>query len=157
MPGDYLLQLFETTRQMLLVISAKREAGGPTGAREEIEKTCLQVTGISFDLVRRYSPEALIDLLRCSGDVYQKSILLAELLIQYAEVSREEEMITDEIASTLKAYCLLSESIGVLNPEEKVSYYSTLDILAKKLSIYKDDPYIREKLRKYAINTDLGD
>jgi hypothetical protein len=146
MPVDYLLRLFEWTRQTLIAISQKREAGGYGPAREEIEKACLRVTGLSFNLIRRYSPEALFDLMQLGTDPYLRSIFLAELLIQYAQISQEEGNIVDEIASNLQAYYLLSESIGLLPPVEEAAYRSKLEILAQKLSVYRDNPYVREKL-----------
>lgn len=153
MPEDYMMRLLEQTTQMLATIMNQKMEGGNDGAIHEIETACLRVTGLSFNLVRSYSPEALIDLMQHGADPYQKSILLAELLIQYAKISEDEGRTADEIASTLQAYCLISESIGVLNPEEITIYHSKLDILAKRLSAFKDNPYIQQKLAPRASPT----
>ncbi len=76
MPEDYMMRLIEQTTQMLASIMARKMEGGNDGATQEIETACLRVTGLSFDLIRRYSPEALFDLMQHGADAYQKSILL---------------------------------------------------------------------------------
>jgi hypothetical protein len=154
MPEDYMMRLIEQMTQMLAAIMDQKMEGGNDGAMHEIKTVCLRVTGLPFDLVKRYSPEALIDLMQQGADAYQKSILLAELLIQYAQISRDEGRTADEIASTLQAYCLILESIGVLNPEEKAAYRSKLNILAQKLSVFKDNPYIQEKLTRLSLKSE---
>jgi hypothetical protein len=145
MPTDFLLRLLEWTR-LLELISVKREAGGYPGAIEEIEKACLQVLGLSFNLIKHYSPEALVGLMQQSTDASQKSIFLAELLIEYAKINAAEGKTADAIGSNLQAYCLLWESIGILSPEKEAPYRSKLNILAKKLSVFKENPYIQERL-----------
>jgi hypothetical protein len=147
MPTDYFLRLLEMLQPMLIEIDIKRAAGGLDGAREEIEKACLRITGLSFDLLRHNSPEALFDLMQRGTDPYQKSILLAELFIQHAKINEEEGNTADEIGDTLQAYCLISNSIGVLDAEEKAVYDSKLELLAQKLSAFKDNPYIQQRLK----------
>ena len=79
--------------------------------------------------------------------------MLAELLLQCAEINEEEGKLQEAVVSQLQAFCLLAESFDVLSPEEKAIYRPKLDTLAKKLSAYKDDPYIQQKLTLHA---DLG-
>jgi hypothetical protein len=100
-------------------------------------------------MIRRYSPEGLSDLLKLGSDSYQKSILLADLLILHARMMEDLGKTAEEIASTLKAYCLIADSIGVLGKGEEPVYRAKLGVLAQKLSLYENHPYIREVLSKY--------
>lgn len=141
---DFLREL--EWERLLAAIIIRREGKGYNEAREEIEKACLRVTGLPFNLIRRYSPEALLDLMQRGAESSQKSIYLAELLIEYSKICDAEGKTADEIGSTLQAYCLLREAIGILPAKEEAIYRSKLNLLAKKLSVYGDNPYIQVRL-----------
>lgn len=145
-----MLRLIEQAERMMAAIRAQRIEGGSDGAMREIEKSCLRTVGLPLSVVRRSSPEMLLDLLRQSGNFYSRAVLLAELLLQCAEMDEEEGKLQETVGSQLQAFCLLAESLDVLSPDEKAIYRPKLDILAEKLSVFKDDPYIQQKLTLYA-------
>jgi hypothetical protein len=141
-----LLRLIEQAERLRAAIREQKIAGGNDGAMQEIEKACLRSIGLPLSVVRRSSPELLLDLLKQNGDFYYRAVLLAELLLQCAEINEEEGKLQETVVGQLQAYCLLAESLDVLSPEEKAIYRPKLDTLAIKLSAFKDDPYIQQKL-----------
>jgi hypothetical protein len=155
MPEDYLMRMIEQTTQMLLSILAAKKAGRNDDAASEIETACSQRIGLPLALVKRSSPEALSDLMQRGGGRYVRGVLLAELLLQDAELCELAGKTADAIRSQLQAFCLLAESIDVLSPEDHIVYRAKLDALAQKLDEASCDPYLREKLSNYAIQRNV--
>ena len=112
---------------------------------------CLQTVGLPLDRVRKSSPESIAAMLATSGALRpQRSIMLAELLMQDAEVSEAAGRKADAMLSRLHAFCLLSDSIDVLGPEEQPAYRQKLAALAATIEACSADPYVRDRLRRYA-------
>jgi len=152
MPQDYLMRMIEQTTLMLLSILAAKKAGRNDDAAAEIEAACLQRIGLPLALVQRSSPEALSDLMQRSGDRYVRSILLAELLLQDAELCELSEKNSEMIRSRLQAFCLLAESIDALSAEDQLVYRDKLDSLVQTLGTASADAYLQEKLRTYVVS-----
>jgi hypothetical protein len=148
-PIDYLLRVIEQTSLMLASIVLKRSAGRNDDARQDIERACANRVGLPFSLVRRSSPEALSQMIHAGGSPHLRSVLLAELLMQEAEINQVTGDSVEAVRARVQAFCLLAESIGVLSPEEQAVYRRKLDELARELSPLGDDPYLRGKLDNY--------
>ena len=152
MPEDYLLRLFEQVTLMLAAIHDRRAAGRNDDAAGEIETACLHTIGLPFALIKRSSPEALSDLMQRGGERYFRSILLAELLLQEAELNKEAGKLTEMMRGQLQAFCLISESINVLSRDDQIIYRIKLKQLAKELEETCPDPYLLEKLKQHSQN-----
>src|SRR5438477_2220887 len=102
MAQDYILRLIEQVGQMLATILRLRKAGRSAEAAGQVALHCQQLTGLPFDLVKHSSPAKLLGLLATSGAArYQREVILAELLMQDAELSdataREREALVSRV------------------------------------------------------------
>jgi hypothetical protein len=151
MPQDYLMRLIEQIGQMLASILTLRRAGRNEEAAQEIDAMCLQTAGLPLDRIRKSSPESIAAALATSGALrHARAITLAELLMQDAELSEAAGRKADGMLSRLHAFCLLSDSIDVLGAEEQSIYRQKLTALAATIEACSADPYVHERLRRYA-------
>ncbi len=149
MGQDYMMRLMEQVGRMLATVVAHRKAGRNAEAAQEIEASCSETIGLPWDVVRRSSPDAIWESLQQSGGMrFSRAVMLAELLIADAELSIDDGRPADAIRSRLQAFCLLSESIGVLSLDEAAVYRPKLAFLAGQLNAI-GGPYIRETLDRY--------
>jgi hypothetical protein len=150
MAQDYIMRL---TRQIALMIAAiitRRRAGQIEEARQELDALCQQTNGLTLDAVKKLSPEALAELLGQSGvNRYYRSLLLAELLIQDAEILEAQGAAPGAIFGYLHAFCLLWDTYPVLSQEEQAICRPKLDALAAKLEDLPENPFTTERLKAY--------
>jgi len=151
MAQDYFMRMLEESSRMLEAVLIQRKAGRNYDAVHELERACELRIGLPLSVVKGSSPEALSELMQRSGDRYTLSVLLAELLLQDAELNKLAGRSADAIRSQLQAFCLLGESIDVLSPVDQAAYRPKLEALAHELGAISNDPYLEEKLRKYSI------
>lgn len=151
MPEDYIMRLIQQVGAMLAAIIAKRGDSRPAEARQDLDSTCLQTIGLPLGTLKRYSPDGLARQLEQSGaNRYARSIMLAELFIQDAELLSEKG--NDEqgaLASWLHAFCLVFDSFPLLSADEQEAYRPKLEMLAAKLEHLPPNPYVTDKLRAY--------
>ena len=144
------MRLVQQIAAMLAAIIAKRRAGQIAEARQEIDATCLQTIGLPLTTLKRMPPEAVAEHLAASGgNRYPRAVMLAELLIQDAELFEEKGEPEQALASYLHAFCLLSDSIDVLSSEEQAIYRAKLAMLAGKLARLPPNPYVSTRLAAY--------
>ncbi len=123
MARDYILRLIDQVAMMLAEIVAKRKGGERGLARTEIENQALQHTGLPMSLIRGATPAMVADLLRNGGELrFIRAILLAELLLQDAEISEESGDKGAALTAYLHAWCLLHDSIGSFNADERAHF-----------------------------------
>jgi len=150
MAEDYIMRL---TRQIAMIIAAiitRRRAGQIDEARQEIETNCQQTIGLTLDAVKQLSPEALAELLSQSGaNRYYRSLLLAELLIQDAEMLEAQGAAAGAIFGYLHTFCLLWDTYPVLSPEEQAICRPKLNALAAKLEDLPVNPFTTERVKAY--------
>jgi hypothetical protein len=150
MPEDYIMRLIQQIGALLAAILAKRGDGRPVEARQELDSTCLQTLGLPLATLKRYTPEALAKQLEQSGgNRYVRSIMLAELLIQDAELLAENGEPRDALASYLHSFCLIFDSYPFLTTDEQAIYRPKLEMLAAKLEHLPPNPYVTHKLRAF--------
>jgi hypothetical protein len=75
--------------------------------------------------------------------------MLAELLIQDAEISAAQGEPQQALADYLHAFCLLFDSIEVLSSEEQATYRPKLAMLAAKLDHLPPNPFVTQRLCAY--------
>jgi hypothetical protein len=104
-----------------------------------------------FDVIRGSSPEALWNLLGQGGGLrYPRAVMLAELLLQDAELAKSENRPADVLRSEVQAFCLLSECLPVLSHDDAAVYRPKVEALARELErTFGGEPYVQEKLRRY--------
>jgi hypothetical protein len=146
---DYLRQLTQSRELMLNELMIKRTAGDGAGALSVLDSLCRRMVGVPLSLIRRTSPERLMDLIRLSGQANFNSILVAELLLQDVELSEEVGNNSQAMVSRLQAFYLLVESLNLLAPDEQVEYRKKLDALASKMESTCNDPYLKSKIDDY--------
>ena len=155
MPEDYIMRLIQQVAAMLAAIIAKRGDGKPAEARQDLDSTCLQTIGLPLATLKRYSPEALARQLEQSGaNRYGRSIMLAELFIQDAELLSENGSDAQgALGSWLHAFCLVFDSFPLLSADEQAVYRPKLEILAAKLEHLPPNPFVTDKLRAWRLST----
>jgi hypothetical protein len=141
MAQDYIMRLIEQIGQLLASILAHKHPGRDREAMAEIEAVCLEHVGVPMSLVRRSSPEGLWALLAPGGALrYPRAILLAELLLQDAELSERTGRNVAALCAQLQAFSLLRLSIDLLTIDEAAVYRPKLEALARKLQAARNDP-----------------
>lgn len=119
---------------MLAQIVAKKTRGDVSGAAAEIEEQCLQHIGLPLILIKQSSPDAVAGLLASGGALRTtRAILLAELLLQDAELSELRGNPPEAVLSYSHAQRLLADVVGALNPDEQAHYRDQLANIAAKL------------------------
>lgn len=150
MAQDYVMRLIEQVSRMLAAIIAYKQAGRDAEAALEIDLSCRQTIGLPLESVRRSSPEYLWEFLQQGGGLrYSRAVMLAELFLQDAELSKIGNRPDDAILSQRHAFCLLAESIGVLSRDEAAIYRPKLEALANELEASSSDTYLQQKLQAY--------
>lgn len=146
---DYLLRLVQARDLMLYEITLARTSGSDDGAKSVLESVCRRVVGIPLSVVRHTSPEMLLELIEHGAGRNFNSILIAEMLIQDVELNEKVGNLQEAAVSRFQAFCLLSASFGLLQPEEQIEYRAKLEALAKDLTALSDNPYVRGKIDEY--------
>ncbi len=130
MAQDYILRLIEQVSLMLAELSRMRQGEKP----ERISAICLREVGLPLDLVKHSSPETIFQLLESGGGTqYVRAVLLAELLLHDADVSKAAGKTRAAMISRVQAQALLAHSIDELSPEEKALYRTKLEALTVDL------------------------
>ncbi len=147
---DYLLQLAEQVAQLLAAILGHRAAGRSAEAGLVVEEACAQLIGLPLETVRRLTPENLAALLaQNAAQQVGRSVLLAELLMQDAELSVEAGRPVAAQCSRLQAFCLLDDALGQLPAAEADTYRPKLAALAGQLAALRHVPYVQQRLHAY--------
>ena len=111
---------------MLAELSQLKKAERPA----RIGALSLHEVGLPIDLVKHSSPETLFQLLETGGATqYFRAVLLAELLLQDAELSDAAGKNREALISRAQAKALLAHSIDNLSPEEQAVYRPKLEAL----------------------------
>jgi hypothetical protein len=130
MPQDYILRLVEQVALMLAELARLKNSEKPA----RISALCLRETGLPLDFVKHSAPDIVLRLLETGGGTqHARAVLLAELLLQDAEVSDAAGKNREAIISRAQAATLLEHSIGELSPEEQAVYRPKLDALRSGL------------------------
>lgn len=130
MAEDYILRLIEQVSLMLAELS--RLKAGEKPAR--ISALCLRDTGLPLDFVKHSSPEAILQLLETGGGTqYARAVLLAELLLQDADISDAAGKNREATISRAQAEALLAHSMDQLSPDEQAIYRPKLEALTLDL------------------------
>jgi hypothetical protein len=134
MSQDYILRLIEQVGQMLASILTLRKAGRNAEATKEIEVVCLRAVGLPFNLVKQSSPETLLQLLQSGGGTqYVRAVMLAELLLQQAELCDAARKDREAMISRAQAHRLLAHAINSLAPDEQAVYRAKLKVIAEAM------------------------
>jgi hypothetical protein len=147
MAEDYVMRLVQQIAAVLAAIITKRRNGQLEEARQDLETACLQTIGLSLKTVKQLSPDAIARHLRDSGgNRYPRSVMLAELLIQDAEILEQQGAMSGTMPGHVHAFCLLADAYPVLSGEEQAFYGPKLDALAAKLERQPLNPSMAERL-----------
>lgn len=150
MAQDYIMRLTQQLVAMLAAIIAKRRAGQVEDAKQDLANLCRQNVGLNLDTVKQLSPDALAAQLTSSGALrYPRSVMLAEFLIQDAEILEEQGQPQQALPNYIHAFCLLSDTIDFLTREEQDVFRPKLEELATKLEQLPPNPYTSERIRAY--------
>lgn len=135
MPQDYIVRLIQQMAAMLAVIVSRRQAGRLDEAGEAIAEECLRNVGLPWEMVVQAPPDALQELLAIGGELrFIRSIALAELLLQDAEI---QSMRGNPLFSAVRyqaAHHLLSRVVDALAPDERQYYRAKLADVATRLA-----------------------
>jgi len=135
MAQDYLLRLIEQVSQMIAEILALRKVGRISDAAEQIEAICQQNIGLPLDLVKRSAPEAILQLLASGGGTQHiRAVMLAELLVQDAELNDDAGKNREATISRAQARVLLARNIDRLSPDDQTVYRRKLEALDAQIS-----------------------
>jgi hypothetical protein len=126
MGQDYILRLIEQVAQMLAEIRRLRNAERP----ERIGAICEREIGLPLSLVKHSSPDTILQLLESGGATrHVRAVILAELLLQDAELSEAAGKSQEAMVSRAQAKVLLERNIDSLSPDEQAGYRPKLEEL----------------------------
>ena len=135
MAQDYLLRLIEQVSQMIAEVLALRKIGRISDAAEQIEAMCQQNIGLPLDLVKRSAPETILQLLESGGGTQHiRAVMLAELLLQDAELNDAAGKNREATISRAQARVLLARNIDRLSPDDQTVYRRKLEALDAQIS-----------------------
>lgn len=134
MPQDYILRLLQQLGAIVATISGKRTAGDLAGAEQEIDEQCQRHVGLPLVVVRQSSPEGLDGLLAMGGVMQlHRSLILAELLRQDAELARSRGNPLSAVASLRQADHLIERALPSLVGEEAKAFRRAAQDIAVQL------------------------
>lgn len=155
MPTDYIIRTIEQIATALSGIIAKQHGGQYAEARAELDKKCLETIGLHINELGRLSPEAIANALNSSGAFrHPRALILAELLLHDASMGDADGNNPRAPMDYLHAFCLLTDSIQILDIEDQKVYRSKIEALAVRLGELRAHPYIDQKLRRYEQSKD---
>lgn len=150
MQRDYVMRLIEQVAALIASMVCKVRSGQYLEARAELNEKAQQNVGLTLDEARKFSPEAVKELLGSAGGLrYGRAVMLAELLLLDAEISEATGHPSDALLNYLHAFCLLCDSVDGLPLDDQAVYLEKLDKLAARLTTLPDHPYLSEKLAGY--------
>ena len=148
MVRDYVMRLVEQVAKLLVSIAAKREAGQHDEARADLNALCQEHAGLTLDFIKRTSPEGVAEALAAAGALrHARAVLLADLLTLDAGISDDTGRAAEATVARLHAFCLLAESMPMLNRDEQATYQPKLDRLRESLRAVSGNPYVQGKLQ----------
>jgi hypothetical protein len=132
MSQDYVLRLIEQVAQILSAIIASQRAGRNDEALEQIRVACQDKVGIPLEMVGRSSPETLLHLLEAGGALrHARAVILAELLIAHATISKNAKRHGDAMIARAQAYALIADALPYLESNEQSIYREKMESLRK--------------------------
>jgi hypothetical protein len=138
-PSDYVLRLIDQIALMLAEILQRRKLGRAREAHDQIANACLQSVGLPFGLVKNSAPETILEMLATGGGMqHVRAIMLAELLLQDAEIEAQAGKKREALISRAQARTLIAHNLGQLSSEDQASYRAKLDSLAQSDVSSKD-------------------
>jgi hypothetical protein len=150
MSRDYLLRIIDPIAALIDEINDKLRSGDNSGAKAELNSRSQQACGVDISQIQRMSPEAVAQLLDTSGGVRQgRAILLAELFIKDAEIHQEDE--ARATIDYIHAFCLLTDTVDMLDVEDQATYRPKIRTLASRLKHLETHPYIGAKLKQHEV------
>ncbi len=148
MAKDYFLRMIDQIAAVLEEINERQRSGDNSGAKAELSSQSQQTLGLDISQIQRMSPEAVAQLLDTSGGLRQgRAILLAELLLKDAEMHHEDA--SRATIDYVHAFCLLADTVDMLDVEDQATYRPKVQALAARLKDLQTHPYIREQLRQH--------
>jgi hypothetical protein len=139
------LRMMDLIAQMLAELVALRRTAGSVETRRRIAAMCLEGTGLPFDFVKKSAPAEILKLLKSGGAVYHiRAVLIAELLLQDAELNDTSGSKREAQIERAQAYILLSDSVDLLSSEEQASYQPKIKALAERLTEKRTASVLRE-------------
>jgi hypothetical protein len=130
--SDYVLRLIDQIALMLSEIFQLRKLGRTGAAHAEISKACLENVGLPFELVKRSAPETILEMLATGGGTqHVRAIMLAELLLQEAELAESARQKREALIGRAQARALIAHNLAQLSPEDQTIYRSKLDALSE--------------------------
>jgi hypothetical protein len=148
MARDYFLRMIDQIATLIEEIEERQRSGDNSGAKAELNSRSQQALGLDISQIQRMSPEAVAQLLETSGGLRQgQGILLAELLLKDAELHPEDA--PRATVDYVHAFCLLADTVDMLDVEDQATYRPKLQALAVRLQDLQSHPYIGEKLRQH--------
>jgi hypothetical protein len=130
MGSDYIMNLIEQISIMLAELARMKAVEKPA----HLSALSIRETGLPFDLVKHSSPETVLQWLETGGGTqYARAVILAELLLADAELSKAAGKNRDAAISHAQAHALLAHSVEHLTPEEQAIYRPKLETLAAEL------------------------
>jgi hypothetical protein len=148
MARDYFLRMIDQIAAVLEEIDERQRTGDNSGAKAELNSRSQQAVGLDISQIQRMSPEAVAQLLETAGGLRQgRAILLAELLLKDAEMHQEDA--SRATIDYVHAFCLLADTIDMLDVEDQARYRPKIQDLAARLKDLQTHPYIRDKLRQH--------
>lgn len=128
MSQDYFLRLIEQISQMLAAVISARKAGRNDEAEEKLAGACQNNVGIPLEIVRKSSPETLLQLLEQGGALqYVRAVMLAELLLQDSAIQEDKGRSSDALIARAQACALLADAVPHLPPAEQSIYRAKME------------------------------
>ena len=129
MPQDYFLRT-STLRKCSRRFWRREKHAGKSETIEQIAGTDQDHVGIPLEIVRRSSPETLLQLLESGGALrYVRAVILAELLMQDSAVQEEHGKLREALIARAQAYALVSDALPHLPPTEQSIYRKKMELL----------------------------
>ena len=139
MASDYVLRLIDQIALLLAEILHLRKLGRAGEARRQISQACLENIGLPFALVKRSAPETILEMLATGGGTqHVRAIMLAELLLQDAELAESAGQKRQALISRAQARALIAQNLAQLLPQDQSVYRAKLDALNQSKASSKD-------------------
>ena len=139
MASDYVLRLIDQIALLLAEILQLRKFGRAGEAQEEISKACLENVGLPFALVKHSAPETILEMLESGGGTqHVRAIMLAELLLQDAELAESAGQKREALISRAQARALIAHNLAQLSAQDQTIYRAKLDALSQSEVPSKD-------------------
>ncbi|MBV6479959.1 MAG: hypothetical protein HGGPFJEG_02765 [Ignavibacteria bacterium] len=131
---DYFMKIAEMLSAVIARMVLKKDLKKFDEAENELEEASMSIAGMDMKLIKLFSAEDLIKLVKTSDLFAGKCIASAELLYEYGKLKEETGILAESADSYLKSFRLFIEAVLSKDLPDNAPYIKKIEELLLKIN-----------------------